>query len=117
MRGPGLSGPFWRLWTASTVSAFGDGLTFVAVPLLAARLTQDPARVALVQTAQYTSWLVLGLVAGALVDRWDRLRIMALTDLARAALFGAFALAVASGRSSLTLIIAVWPSWRGWGAS
>ena len=79
----------------------------MAVPLLAARLTQDPARVALVQTAQYTSWLVLGLVAGALVDRWDRLRIMALTDLARAALFGAFALAVASGRSSLTLIIAV----------
>jgi MFS family permease len=105
--GPGLSRPFWRLWTASTISAAGDGLTFVAIPLLAARLTQDPARVALVQTAEYASWLLLGLVAGALVDRWDRLRIMAVTDLARAALFGAFALAVASGRSSLALIIAV----------
>jgi MFS family permease len=105
--GPGLSRPFWRLWTASTISAAGDGLTFVAIPLLAARLTQDPARVALVQTAEYASWLLLGLVAGALVDRWDRLRIMAVTELARAALFGAFALAVASGRSSLALIIAV----------
>jgi Na+/melibiose symporter-like transporter len=51
--------------------------------------------------------LLLGLVAGALVDRWDRLRIMATTDLARAALFGAFAFAVATGRSSLALIVAV----------
>src|SRR4029078_1564345 len=90
----GLSRPFSRLGTGSTISA-ADGLTFVAIPLLAARLTQDPARVALVQTAEYASWLLLGLVAGALVDRWDRLRIMAVTDLARAALFGAFELVVA----------------------
>ena len=104
---PGLGGPFWRLWTSSTVSAAGDGLTFVAVPLLAARLTQDPAKVALVQTAEYTSWLLLGLVAGALADRWDRLRIMAATDLARAVLFAAFAVAVASGRAGLPLIVGV----------
>jgi MFS family permease len=104
---PDLGGPFWRLWTSSTVSAAGDGLTFVAVPLLAARLTQDPAKIALVQTAEYTSWLLLGLVAGALADRWDRLRIMAVSDLFRAALFAAFAIAVASGRATLSLIVAV----------
>ena len=40
MTGPGLSGPFWRFWPASTVSAAGDRVTFVAITLLAARLTQ-----------------------------------------------------------------------------
>jgi MFS family permease len=104
---PDLGAPFWRLWTSSTVSAAGDGVTFVAIPLLAARLTQDPAQVALVQTAEYTSWLLLGLVAGALADRWDRLRIMASADLARAALFGGFAAVVATGRASLAVIVTV----------
>ena len=105
MRGPGLGGRFWRFWTSAVVSSAGDGLTFVAIPLLAARLTQDPAKVALVQTAEYASWLLLGLVAGALADRWDRLRIMAVTDFVRAVLFGLFALAVAEGNVGLPLLI------------
>lgn len=101
---PDLGGPFWRLWASSTVSAAGDGLTFVAVPLLAARLTRDPAQVALVQTAQQSAWLLLGLVSGALADRWDRVRIMAVTDLVQAALFAAFAVAVAEGAVGLPLL-------------
>ena len=103
---PGLGGRFWRLWTSSTVSAAGDGLTFVAIPLLAARITPDPAKVALVQTATYSSWLMLGLLAGALADRWDRLRIMAVSDLVRVPLFGAFAFAVAQGVVGLPLLVA-----------
>ena len=105
MKAPGLGGRFWRFWTSAVVSSAGDGLTFVAIPLLAARLTQDPAKVALVQTAEYASWLLLGLVAGALADRWDRLRIMAVTDFVRAVLFGLFALAVAEGKVGLPLLI------------
>lgn len=103
---PELGAPFWRLWSSSTVSAAGDGLTFVALPLLAARLTRDPAQVALVQAAEHSSWLLLGLVSGALADRWDRLRIMAVTDLVRSALFGAFAVAVVGGWVTLPLLIA-----------
>ena len=106
MRPPDLGAPFWRLWTASTISAAGDGLTFVALPLLAARLTRDPAQVALVQAAEHSSWLLLGLVSGALADRWDRLRIMAVTDLVRSALFGAFAVAVVGGYVTLPLLAA-----------
>jgi MFS family permease len=104
VRLPDLGAPFWRLWTASTISAAGDGLTFVALPLLAARLTRDPAQVALVQAAEHSSWLLLGLVSGALADRWDRLRIMAVTDLVRSGLFGAFAVAVVSGYVTLPLL-------------
>jgi MFS family permease len=104
--GPGLGGLFWRLWSSSTISAAGDGLTFVAIPLLAARLTRDPAQVALVQTAEQLSWLLLGLVAGALADRWDRLRIMAVTDLVRFGLFGVFALLVVEDQVGLPLLVA-----------
>lgn len=104
-RPPELGGPFWRLWTSSTVSAAGDGLTFVALPLLAAHLTRDPAQVAMVQAAEQLAWLLLGLLAGALADRWDRLRIMAVTDFARAALFGGFALLVAEGMVGLPLLV------------
>lgn len=104
LRPPDLGGPFWRLWTSSTVSAAGDGLTFVALPLLAARLTRDPAQVALVQAAEHSAWLVMGLVSGALADRWDRVRIMAVSDLVRAVLFAAFVGLVATGQVSLPLL-------------
>jgi hypothetical protein len=40
--GPG----FAKLWTASTVSNLGDGVTLVAAPLLAASLTRNPLLIA-----------------------------------------------------------------------
>lgn len=100
-----LGGGFWRFWTASTISALGDGMTFVALPLLAARLTRDPAQVALVQTATYTAWLAFGLVAGALADRWERRRIMAATDLVRVALFAGFAATVLLDAATMPLLV------------
>lgn len=36
----GLGSEYGKLWTASTVSNLGDGVTFVAAPLLAASLTE-----------------------------------------------------------------------------
>lgn len=106
MTARGLGGPFWRLWSASGVSALGDGFTFVALPLLAARLTRDPGKVALVEAAEYTAWLLFGLIAGALADRWERRRIMATTDAARVVLFGGFA-AVAAERATLSTLLAL----------
>ncbi len=46
-----LGARYWRLWSASTVSALGDGLRRVALPLLAVHLTRDPRQVALVAAA------------------------------------------------------------------
>jgi hypothetical protein len=37
-------GPEYRnLWAANAISNLGDGVVFVAAPLLAATLTEDPA--------------------------------------------------------------------------
>jgi MFS family permease len=71
---------FGRLWTASGISNLGDGVTAIAIPLLAATLTRDPFRIAVVNAAQFLPWLLFG----ALVDRWDRKRTMWIADLLRA---------------------------------
>src|SRR5215216_2321269 len=88
-------GPEYRkLWTASTISNLGDGVTLVAGPLLAASLTRDPALVAGLTFAQRVPWLLLPLISGALVDRLDRRRVMSYVDAARTVLIGALGVAV-----------------------
>jgi MFS family permease len=102
-----LPADFWRLWTASSVSAIGDGVRAAALPLLAAGLTRDPQTVALVGVAAGLPWLLLALPAGAMVDRWDRKRTMWTVDFGRAAVMGLLAVAVASGHVTIPLLLAV----------
>jgi len=102
-----LGGRYWRLWSASTASALGDGLRRVALPLLAVHLTTDPRQVALVAAAGTVPWLVFGLPVGALVDRWDRRRTMAAVDLLRTLVVTVLAVAAAAGVLSVALLVAV----------
>ncbi|MFI9721926.1 MFS transporter [Streptomyces sp. NPDC052396] len=85
---PPVGKPFWLLWTASTLSTLGDGIRYVAFPLLATLVTKDPEAVSLVFVAGYLPWPLFGLVAGAVADRVDRRRLMWTVDLARGALTG-----------------------------
>lgn len=71
---------FRRVWLASGVSSFGDGVYLTALPLLAASLTRDPVLLSAVSAAALLPWLLFGLIGGALVDRWDRRRTMWVTD-------------------------------------
>ena len=89
------------------MSTLGDGVRQVAMPLLAARLTRDPRLVSLVTIAGSAPWLAFSLVAGALVDRWDRRRVMWIADAFRTVVVGAFTAAVATGHASIALIAAV----------
>ena len=102
--GARLGSRFQRLWTASTISNLGDGVSVTALPLLAASLTRDPFLVSLLHFAQFAPWLFFSLVSGALVDRWDRRHVMWRVDLFRAAVIGALGLMVATDRASLTLL-------------
>ena len=101
-----LGADFGRLWGAASVSTLGDGITITAGPLLAATLTRDPLLIGLVGAASFASWLVVGLVSGALVDRLDRRRLMWTVDLARAAVLAAIATAVYAGWASIPLLAA-----------
>jgi MFS family permease len=52
-------------------------------------------------------FLILGLPAGALIDRWNRKRVMIICDTARAAAFAAIPLALWTGHLSIVLIYLV----------
>jgi len=105
--GSTLNREYTKLWTASTISNLGDGVTLVAGPLLAASLTRDPALVAGLAFAQRLPWLLFSLVSGALVDRFDRRRLMAMVDFFRTGTIGILGLAVLSGWASIPLMYGV----------
>jgi MFS family permease len=93
------------LLLASTgVSVTGDGMLLAAAPLMAAALSRDPLAVASVSAAGYAAWLLVGLPAGALVDRWNRRTVMVVSDLGRAAVLFAFVLLVVSDNATIFLV-------------
>jgi dTMP kinase len=76
---------FFRLWTAQVVSSLGDWLGFVAVTAIAARIggSSPEAAISLVLSARLIPGFFLGPIAGVLVDRWDRRRVMVACDIGR----------------------------------
>ena len=94
-----------RLLASTGVSIAGQGMVLAAVPLLAARLTNDPFQVSLTVASTYAAWLIVGLPAGALVDRWPRRRTMVIADLVRALIIGGLGLAVIAGVAQIWLLI------------
>jgi MFS family permease len=94
----GLPANYWRLFSASALSNLADGVFFIAIPLLAVRLTDSPLLIAGLAIAARLPWLVFVLIAGALADRLDRRSTMRNVQLLRAAvLIGLTALALVDG--------------------
>ena len=56
--------------------------------------------------AEWLPWLLFGLLAGALVDRWERRRVMWTVDAFRLVVVGGFAVAVLAGWASIPLLMA-----------
>ena len=96
---------YWRQWWASSVSNLGDGINFVAMPLLALSLTDDTRLLALTTFAVFAPWLLLGIPVGTLVDRLDRKRLMIAANVARVVLFGSLAIGAARGSLSIAVLI------------
>ncbi|HEV7893728.1 MAG TPA: MFS transporter [Pyrinomonadaceae bacterium] len=99
---------FRRLWTGQVVSEVGDWLNNIAVLALVIQLAGASGvglAVALYAIARHLPLFLFGPVAGVVVDRVSRRRVMIAADLARAALALGFLLA--SRLSSLAVIYAV----------
>jgi MFS family permease len=77
---------FRRLWIAQTVSIVGDKINQVALSIMVYRATGSAAQMGIVFAITFLPAALFGLVAGPLVDRWDRRRTMMVADLARACL-------------------------------
>lgn len=85
---------FRLLWAGNAVSQFGTRIGQITVPLLAVNvLSATPFQVGLLTSVQTVGLLLIGLPAGAWVDRMRRKKLMVAMDLARAVLLGSIAVA------------------------
>jgi len=77
------------------LSSVGSSFSTVAYPLLVLSLTHSAPKAGLVAFARVLPSPLLGLVAGALADRWDRRALMLGADAIRAVALGALAVLIA----------------------
>jgi MFS family permease len=68
-------------------------VTYVALPVLVYSMTSSPLITSLVASLEALPYLMFGLPAGALADRFDRKRVMVLTDLVNAVVLASVPLA------------------------
>jgi len=75
---------YMLLWSGQVVSTLGSAASSVVYPLLILAMTDSPAAAGIAGALSHLPYLLFSLPAGALIDRWDRKRIMILCDLGRA---------------------------------
>ncbi|MEZ0106539.1 MFS family permease [Catenulispora sp. EB89] len=102
-----LPARFYRIWTASAVSALGDGVYFAAVPLLALTMTHSPILLGAMEACSLLPWLFFGMIGGALVDRWDRRRTMVIADMCRFLLLVFVTALIAAGAANIYVLFVV----------
>lgn len=100
-----LGADFRRLWTAAAFSNLADGIGRTAVPLIATTLTRDPFAIAVIGALAFVPWLVFGIPAGMLVDRFDRRYLMAIANTLRGAVALWLAILTVSGSLSLWALL------------
>lgn len=78
--------PFRRLWLGQAVSYFGDMMNTTGLAIMLFVVSHSASIVALGLIAKAVPTVCFGLIAGPIVDRFNRQRVMVLADLARALL-------------------------------
>jgi MFS family permease len=98
----------FRLRTiAASVSAFGAFFTMIAVPIQIKQLTDSTVAVGLVGAVEFVPIVVLGLLGGAIADRFDRRKVVLASELAALACTLILLANAASPRPQLWLIYLV----------
>ena len=96
------------LWSATTASMLGSFITRTALPFAAILvLGAGATEVAALRAAELIAGLLLGLVAGAWVDRQRRRPVMIRADIGRAILLGSVPVAFAFGVLGLAQLVVV----------
>lgn len=83
---------FLLLWLAHTISAFGDAITNLTLLILINALTGSTAAIATMTILLAIPQVTIGLLGGVYADRWDRRRILLVSDLVRGVLVLGFLL-------------------------
>lgn len=97
---------FRWLLASSWTSNVGDGVALAAAPLLIASMTSSPILVASGAILQFLPWLVFGLHAGAIADRFDRRRLVMVANAARAVVLVALCAFLVTGVANIWIVLA-----------
>lgn len=87
----------WAYLGSHFLSLLGNGIAAVALPLIVLQTTGSPLSMGAISAATAVPAVVIGLVAGAVIDRWNRRTLSVVADLVSAASVAA-----------LPLVDAVW---------
>jgi MFS family permease len=99
---------FRRLWTGDTISQFGTAVSQLALPLLAILVLEASTfEVGVLTACETVAFLLVGLPAGAWVDRMRRRRVLLTNDAIRVVAIGSLPVAAALGVLTLGQLYAV----------
>jgi MFS family permease len=102
------AGDFQRLWFGQSISQIGTHLSLVALPVLAVEsLHANEGQMGVLTACGTLAFLLVGLPAGAWVDRWHKRRVLVAGDVLRALLYGWVPLAWWLGILTLWQLFAV----------
>lgn len=100
--------PFRNLWAGQSISLLGTGVAELAMPLTAAvHLHATTFQMGLLGACLFLPWLLVGLPAGAWVDRSSPRRVLVAADLARCALVAAVPTAAWLGVLGYELLLGI----------
>lgn len=93
--------PLWRnrdymlLWSGQIISTLGTTASAIIYPLLILALTNSPAAAGVAGALGSIPYIIFSLPVGALIDRWDRKKVMILCDIGRGLTLTSIPVAVA----------------------
>ncbi len=101
-----LGRSFRWLLASSWVTNLGDGIALAAGPLLVASQTHDPLTVAMAAFLLRLPWLLFGLYAGVIADRFNRRLIVIVTGLVRLVILLLLVASIVTHRVDIGVVLA-----------
>lgn len=95
------------LWGSQALSEFGINASMIAFPLLVLALTGSAAASGLVLGTMAAAQLIAGLPTGALVDRWNRKKVMLFCEAAQVVAAGSLVATLLWGEASVPHMVVV----------
>jgi MFS family permease len=90
--------PFALFWSATTIRAFGSAIAGVAFQVLIVTvLNANPLEISILSAVGVVPYLFLGLIVGALMDRWRRQRTLVITSIGRVIALGSIPVLLLTG--------------------
>jgi MFS family permease len=89
------------LWSGQALSDIGGAVSELAFPLLVLAVTHSPAQAGFVAALRALPATLFSLLAGVLVDRWDRKRVMLVCDTGRVLSLASIPVAYALGHLTI----------------